>query len=92
MFRQLGRSKLCGISYKTRFRILSYLTLSPPHGGIKRPHVKFCGFFDTCGYNQLRLSIPTRSASCRLAKTVSISNNASLNRYASLRYVSLIFE
>jgi hypothetical protein len=65
---------------------------NPPHGGIKRPRVKFRSFFDTCGYNQLGRSNPPRSASCRLAQERFLTNNASLNRYASLRYVSLIIE
>jgi hypothetical protein len=69
----------------------------PPHGGIKRPHVKFCSFFDTCGYNQLSLSNPPMSAparrscfsnaggSCPLAPNRFLSNDASLSR--SLRFV-----
>ena len=62
----------------------------PPDGGIKRPHVGYDGIIDTCGFVPPHRN-PQLAASLHAASPKSfLSNNASLNRYASLRYVSLI--
>ena len=73
------------------FARICTLRSAPPHGGIKRPHVVYDSIMDTCGFAPAIVnSRLAGGAPCRLAKKRFMSNNGSLNRCASLRFVSLI--